>query len=352
MYKKQLSDYINNQENFPQDDEDQDLSGLYETIKDNISEGEVEEILLQPDDELAKGTDLSCKDLSSLQIYMREVGNYKLLTAEEEIELANRVMTGDVSAKKALINSNLRLVIHQAKKYKTTASLSLEDLIQEGNLGLIKAAERFDPRRGCRFSTYATWWIRQSMSRATSDLAKNIRLPGHMVELLSKVNKKKKELSQSMDREPTYAEIAEILFKEEYNQKNRKDTIESFISKVEDLLKMASDTMSIDMQFGGDNNASVKDIIPDSNKEGVLDKIVKDDCSKRLFEMVDTLPAREAEIIRMRYGLYSAGRKIYTLEEIGNRFNITRERVRQLEKRALERLRTSTRSDMLDDYID
>ena len=261
----------------------------------------------------------------SVRLYLREIGEIPLLSAEEEKEIAKRCQEGDVEARNELINANLRLVVSIAKKY-IKRGLSFQDLIQEGNMGLMKAVEKFDYRKGFRFSTYATWWIRQSMIRAIADQSRDIRLPVHMGEQIMKVRRTEKQLVQELGRDPTYREIAE--------------KIEGMTpERVEEILKIAMEPVSLETPAGEEENSTLSDFIEDPSiidpKDYANNSFLKEEMDRILL----TLTEREQKIIRMRFGLDDGRPK--TLEEVGKECNVTRERIRQIEAKALRKLNRS-----------
>ena len=256
----------------------------------------------------------------AVRSYLKEIGGVSLLSAQDEVRLAKLIERGDQGAKNALIEANLRLVVSVAKRY-AGRGLSLLDLIQEGNLGLIRAVEKFDYRKGFKFSTYATWWIRQAVSRAIADQARTIRIPVHMVDLINRVTRTQRHMLQELGREPTPAEIA--------------DEVDMPVDKVEELLKLARETVSLEASMG-ETDASLADFIEDDHsrrpEEVTSRKLIKEDLAKTLAG----LPERERSIIEMRFGL--KGNEPMTLEQVGYAFGVTRERIRQMEIKTLRRL--------------
>lgn len=274
------------------------------------------------------------EDENTLRRYLREMGNIPMVTMEEEVELAKKIAEGDEEAKKRLINANLRLVVSIAKKY-TNRGLQLEDLIQEGNLGLLKAIEKYDYTKGYKFSTYATWWIRQAITRAIADQSKTIRIPMHIIEMTSNYLRIHKELTNQLGREPTLEEIAvEMQLPEE---------------KVSSIIMMNKDTLSLESPINSEDTAILGDFIPDTNQESPEDMVCRDMLKIHLKEVLDTLTEREKMILIYRFGLY--GHKPETLEEVGKRFNVTRERIRQIENKALRKLRHPSRSRKIRDFL-
>jgi len=267
--------------------------------------------------------------------YLREIGQVSLLTAEEEVELAKRNEKGDKKARAKLTESNLRLVVSIAKKY-IGRGLSLLDLIQEGNQGLIRAVEKYDWRRGYKFSTYATWWIRQAITRAIADQARTIRIPVHMVETINKVYRASRRLMQEMGREPTPEEIGEVLDLDP--------------DKVRGVFKIAQDTTSLETPVGEDGESQLGDFIPDEMTISPVDAASKKLLKDHLEEVLKTLSDREAKVLRLRFGL--EGDKQMTLEEVGKVFGVTRERIRQIEAKALRKLKHPSRRKKLQDYLE
>ena len=281
--------------------------------------------------------DLSVKTLSTdpVRTYLRGVGKVSLLRGEEELALAKRVELGDPEAKRRLIEANLRLVVSVAKHY-TGRGLSLLDLIQEGNLGLIRAVEKFDWRRGCKFSTYATWWIRQAVTRALADQARTIRLPVHMVETLSRLLRVQRELLQELGREPTAREIGA-----ELGMSAR---------MVRDVLKIGQDPISLESPIGEEGDRELGDLVEDNDAQAPLDAVTETMCKSELEAVLDSLPGRERGIIELRFGLRDDMPR--TLDEIGQVYDLTRERIRQIEAKTLARLKTYRDSQPLRGYID
>lgn len=258
------------------------------------------------------------------QAYLKEIGGIPLLTAEEEIELAKRIAEGDEAAKKKLEESNLKLVVSIAKKYRGRG-LSFMDLIQEGNLGLMRAAEKFDYKKGFRFSTYANWWIKQAMTRAILDKSRTIRVPVHMAENINRVLKTSNELTVEFGREPTPEEIAKRMEK-------------ISVQDVNDMLRYAQDPLSLESPYGDEEDSSLESFIEDDKSNDPEEEAMKGDMHNEIEEILNTLTDREKDVIRMRFGL-NPEEKIYTLEEVGNKIGLTRERIRQIENRALKQLK-------------
>ena len=269
-----------------------------------------------------------------VRMYLREIGRIPLLTYEQELELAKRILNGDEDAKQELAESNLRLVVSIAKKYVGRGMLFL-DLIQEGNMGLIKAVEKFDYEKGFKFSTYATWWIRQSITRAIADQARTIRIPVHMVETINKLIRTSRHLLQRLGREPTPEEISKEL--------------EMPVEKVMEIQKIAQDPVSLETPIGEEDDSHLGDFIQDDDSPAPQDAAAYTMLKEQLAEVMSTLTPREAKVLRLRFGLDDG--KARTLEEVGKEFDVTRERIRQIEAKALRKLRHPSRSKKLKDYM-
>ncbi len=269
-----------------------------------------------------------------VRMYLREIGRIPLLTYDEELSLAKRVLEGDEEAKKKLAESNLRLVVSIAKKYVGRGMLLL-DLIQEGNMGLIKAVEKFDYTKGYKFSTYATWWIRQAITRAIADQARTIRIPVHMVETINKLIRTSRHLLQQLGREPTPEEIAEEM--------------EIPVEKVTEIQKIAQDPVSLETPIGEEDDSHLGDFIQDDDSPAPQDAAAYTLLREQLEEVMKTLTPREAKVLKLRFGLEDG--KSRTLEEVGKEFQVTRERIRQIEAKALRKLRHPSRSKKLKDYM-
>ena len=259
--------------------------------------------------------------LDSLRLYLRAIGRVDLLTAEQEVQLARRIERGDMLAKQHMIEANLRLVVSIAKSY-LGRGLTFLDLIQEGSMGLIRAVEKFDYRRGYKFSTYATWWIRQAVTRAIADKGRTIRIPVHMVEKLNKVIHVERQLVQQLGREPTPEEIA--------------DELETTVREVRDVLRMAQQPVSLEKPVGEEDDSSLGDFVEDQTAESPFEMAAERLRRENLRRALAALPEREREVIEMRFGL--SGERPYTLEEVGRAFNVTRERIRQIENHTLKKL--------------
>ena len=270
-----------------------------------------------------------------VRMYLKEIGKVSLLSADEEIELAKRMEKGDEAAKKRLAEANLRLVVSIAKRYVGRGMLFL-DLIQEGNLGLIKAVEKFDYRKGYKFSTYATWWIRQAITRAIADQARTIRIPVHMVETINKLIRVSRQLLQELGREPTPEEIAEEM--------------DMPVDRVREILKISQEPVSLETPIGEEEDSHLGDFIQDDNVPVPAVAAAFTLLKEQLVEVLSTLTDREQKVLRLRFGLDDG--RARTLEEVGKEFNVTRERIRQIEAKALRKLRHPSRSRKLKDYLD
>ena len=296
------------------------------------------------EDENSEETDIENIDLTipdsvniedPVRMYLKEIGKVPLLTAEEEIELAKRMEEGDEEAKKRLAEANLRLVVSIAKRYVGRGMLFL-DLIQEGNLGLIKAVEKFDYRKGFKFSTYATWWIRQAITRAIADQARTIRIPVHMVETINKLVRVSRQLLQELGREPAPEEIAEKM--------------DIPVERVREIIKISQEPVSLETPIGEEEDSHLGDFIQDDNVPVPAEAAAFTLLKEQLDEVLGTLTEREQKVLRLRFGLKDG--RARTLEEVGKEFNVTRERIRQIEAKALRKLRHPSRSRKLKDYLD
>ena len=308
-----------------------------------------DDIDLVLDDDLGDDIDLSGMDEEDLvdpvdlaaeynlddpvRMYLKEIGQIRLLTAEEEVELAKRVSEGDQSAKDMLTEANLRLVVSIAKKY-SGRGLHILDLIQEGNTGLIRAVDKFDWTKGNKFSTYATWWIRQAITRAIADQARTIRVPVHMVEVINKATRCNRKLVQELGREPTVEEIAAELGLP--------------VEKIIEANRTAADTLSLDTPVGDEEDTSIGSFVEDDRTPGPADATSNALLAEALKEILDTLTDREAEVLRMRFGMYDG--RTHTLEEVGQSFGVTRERIRQIENKAIRKLRHPSRAKKIKDF--
>lgn len=270
-----------------------------------------------------------------VRMYLKEIGKVPLLSAEEEIEFAQRMEEGDEEAKKRLAEANLRLVVSIAKRYVGRGMLFL-DLIQEGNLGLIKAVEKFDYRKGYKFSTYATWWIRQAITRAIADQARTIRIPVHMVETINRLMRVSRQLLQELGRDPVPEEIAKAM--------------EMPVSKVREIMKISQEPVSLETPIGEEEDSHLGDFIPDDDVPVPAEAAAFTLLKEQLIEVLDTLTEREQKVLRLRFGLDDG--RARTLEEVGKEFNVTRERIRQIEAKALRKLRHPIRSKKLKDYLE
>ena len=316
--------------------EDMGVSVLKEDDLDleepDIDELEAVEDIKVEDIDLASMEGINIDD--PVRMYLREIGRIPLLSYDEELELAKKVLAGDEAAKQKLAESNLRLVVSIAKKYVGRGMLFL-DLIQEGNMGLIKAVEKFDYTKGYKFSTYATWWIRQAITRAKADQARTIRIPVHMVETINKLIRTSRHLLQQLGREPTPEEIAAEM--------------EIPVEKVTEIQKIAQDPVSLETPIGEEDDSHLGDFIQDDDSPAPQDAAAYTLLREQLEEVMKTLTPREAKVLKLRFGLEDG--KSRTLEEVGKEFNVTRERIRQIEAKALRKLRHPSRSKKLKDYM-
>lgn len=299
--------------------------------KVEIDPEEVVKESMEPDANLLKGVNID----DPVRMYLKEIGKVSLLTGPEEIDLAKRMEKGDELAKKKLVEANLRLVVSIAKRYVGRGMLFL-DLIQEGNLGLIKAVEKFDYTKGYKFSTYATWWIRQAITRAIADQARTIRIPVHMVETINKLIRVSRQLLQDLGREPHPEEIAKEM-----------DITEE---KVREILKIAQEPVSLETPIGEEEDSHLGDFIPDEDIPAPAEAAAFALLKEQLIEVLDTLTLREQKVLRLRFGLDDG--RARTLEEVGKEFQVTRERIRQIEAKALRKLRHPSRSKKLKDYLE
>ena len=325
------------------------IDDIYQRLEDmgiDIVGDKEEEVLLERDeidnedeDEDIKKEDLSVpKGISvddPVRMYLKEIGKIPLLTAEKEIELAKRMEAGDEEAKRELAEANLRLVVSIAKRYVGRGMLFL-DLIQEGNLGLMKAVEKFDYKKGYKFSTYATWWIRQSITRAIADQARTIRIPVHMVETINKLVRVQRQLVQELGRDPSPGEIAKEMNME--------------VEKVREIMKIAQEPVSLETPIGEEEDSHLGDFIEDEDALAPADAATFIMLREQLIEVLDTLTPREQKVLRLRFGLDDG--RARTLEEVGKEFDVTRERIRQIEAKALRKLRHPSRSKKLKDFLE
>ena len=298
-------------------------------IENEINLDDEEEVEI--DLSLPKGINID----DPVRMYLKEIGKVPLLTAEEEIDLAKKMENGDEDAKKKLCEANLRLVVSIAKRYVGRGMLFL-DLIQEGNLGLIKAVDKFDWRKGYKFSTYATWWIRQAITRSISDQARTIRIPVHMVETINKLIRISRQLLQEYGREPTPEEIAKEMDLPE--------------EKVREILKIAQEPVSLETPIGEEEDSHLGDFIPDDDVPAPAEAAAFSMLKEQLMEVLGTLTEREQKVLKLRFGLEDG--RARTLEEVGKQFDVTRERIRQIEAKALRKLRHPSRSKKLRDYLE
>lgn len=315
------------------------IDKIYETLENMGIDivGDLEDIediqVTEEDLDLSIPEGISIDD--PVRMYLKEIGKIPLLSADEEIELAKRMEKGDPEAKRRLAEANLRLVVSIAKRYVGRGMLFL-DLIQEGNLGLIKAVEKFDYKKGYKFSTYATWWIRQAITRAIADQARTIRIPVHMVETINKLIRVSRQLLQELGREPLPEEIAK-----EMNMP---------VEKVREIMKISQEPVSLETPIGEEEDSHLGDFIPDEEAPAPAESAAFTLLKEQLMEVLDTLTPREEKVLRLRFGLDDG--RARTLEEVGKEFNVTRERIRQIEAKALRKLRHPSRSKKLKDYLD
>ena len=306
-----------------------DGDALLESNLDDMDLGSLEEEDLVDPVDLAAEYNLD----DPVRMYLKEIGQIKLLSAEEEVELAKRVAEGDQVAKNKLTEANLRLVVSIAKKY-SGRGLHILDLIQEGNTGLIRAVDKFDWTKGNKFSTYATWWIRQAITRAIADQARTIRVPVHMVEVINKATRCNRKLVQELGREPTVEEIAKEL--------------NLPVEKIIEANRTAADTLSLDTPVGDEEDTSIGSFVEDERTPGPADATSNAMLAEALKEILDTLTEREADVLRMRFGMYDG--RTHTLEEVGQIFGVTRERIRQIENKAIRKLRHPSRAKKIKDF--
>ena len=323
------------------------LEKLYDTIEsqgieivedlEDIKIDDIELVIAESKDEdgTAPAAEQSITNDDPVKVYLKEIGRVPLLTSEEEVELAIRISDGDIAAKQRLSEANLRLVVSIAKRY-LGRGMQFLDLIQEGNLGLIKAVEKFDYTKGFKFSTYATWWIRQAITRAIADQARTIRIPVHMVETINKVKKVQSQLLHQNGHEPSPDEIAE--------------EIDMPVDKVREIMRVAQEPVSLETPIGEEEDSHLGDFIPDNDAPAPADAASHTMLREQLSDVLSTLTPREAKVLKLRFGLEDGRSR--TLEEVGKEFNVTRERIRQIEAKALRKLRHPSRSRKLKDYLD
>ena len=300
-----------------------------EFVESEIDDSEVDKLLQTDLLKMAESMDVD----EPIKMYLREIGQIPLLSYEEEIDYAQRVLNGEEEAKQKLIESNLRLVVSIAKKH-TNRGLKMLDLIQEGNMGLMKAVEKFEYEKGFKFSTYATWWIRQAITRAIADQGRTIRIPVHMIETINKIKKESRIILQETGKEPTAEELA--------------DKLELPVEKVKSILEMNQDPISLETPVGSEEDSELGDFVEDDKFANPYDATTRILLKEQLDEVLKTLNEREEMVLRYRYGLDDGSQK--TLEEVGKIFNVTRERIRQIEVKALRKLRHPSRRKKLEDY--
>jgi RNA polymerase primary sigma factor len=308
-----------------EDDDDEDAPNLGELEKEDEEEFDLNDLSVPP----------GVKINDPVRMYLKEIGRVDLLSAKEEIELAKRIEQGDEEAKRRLAEANLRLVVSIAKRYVGRGMLFL-DLIQEGNMGLIKAVEKFDYQKGYKFSTYATWWIRQAITRAIADQARTIRIPVHMVETINKLIRVQRQLLQDLGREPSPEEIAEEM--------------DLTPEKVREILKIAQEPVSLETPIGEEDDSHLGDFIEDQDATSPSEHAAYELLKEQLEDVLDTLTDREENVLRLRFGLDDG--RTRTLEEVGKVFGVTRERIRQIEAKALRKLRHPSRSKRLKDFLE
>ena len=330
-----------------EDTNPEQLDKIFDTFEDlGVDIKDSDDLDIEPDiDDLEEMENIKVEDVDltnmdgvsiddPVRMYLREIGKIPLLTYDEELDLAKKILTGDEEAKQKLAESNLRLVVSIAKKYVGRGMLFL-DLIQEGNMGLIKAVEKFDYTKGYKFSTYATWWIRQAITRAIADQARTIRIPVHMVETINKLIRTSRHLLQQLGREPSPEEIAQEM--------------EIPVEKVVEIQKIAQDPVSLETPIGEEDDSHLGDFIQDDDSPAPQDSAAYTMLREQLEEVMNTLTPREAKVLKLRFGLEDG--KSRTLEEVGREFKVTRERIRQIEAKALRKLRHPSRSKKLRDYM-
>ena len=331
-YEGDKTDYIS--ESLASDSIEDIISSDKMPMKNSDSYMSEDSSMMTPSIEVPKG--IAVED--PVRLYLREIGRIKLLSTAEEIELARKIMAGGSAgdrAKRKLVQANLRLVVSIAKKYVGRRMLFL-DLIQEGNLGLIRAAEKFDHERGFKFSTYATWWIRQAITRAIADQARTIRIPVHMVETINKLKKVTRRLAQERSRKPTEEELAAEMGVS--------------ISKLRDIVKIAQEPLSLETPIGKEEDSRLGDFIEDTGADAPIKTVASELLKEDLAEVLCTLSARERDVLRLRFGMDDGRQR--TLEEVGQLFGVTRERIRQIEAKALRKLRHPNRRKKLEEYVE
>ena len=331
-YDDDKTDYIS--ESLASDSIDDIISSDKMSMKNSDNYMTEDPSMLAPSLDMPKGVAVE----DPVRLYLREIGRIKLLSTAEEIELARQIMKGGTPgdrAKRKLVQANLRLVVSIAKKYVGRGMLFL-DLIQEGNLGLIRAAEKFDHERGFKFSTYATWWIRQAITRAIADQARTIRIPVHMVETINKLKKVTRRLAQERSRKPTEEELAAEMGVS--------------ISKLRDIIKIAQEPLSLETPIGKEEDSRLGDFIEDSGADAPIKTVASELLKEDLAEVLCTLSARERDVLRLRFGMDDGRQR--TLEEVGQLFGVTRERIRQIEAKALRKLRHPNRRKKLEEYVE
>jgi RNA polymerase primary sigma factor len=347
--KDKEDSFISKLDKMEEDGKDRERSGMEELLtgadsdSDDDARGSSDEFVMEGEEKTSSDDveEDASKGLSSddpVRMYLREIGKIPLLTADQEIELARRIELGGADgavAKRRLVQANLRLVVSIAKKYVGRGMLFL-DLIQEGNLGLIRGAEKFDHERGYKFSTYATWWIRQAVTRAIADQARTIRIPVHMVEQINKLKKITRQLAQDKGRKPTEEEIAAVL--------------EISVSKLREIVKVAQEPVSLETPIGKEDDSKLGDFIEDKDAETPAMSVTQELLREDIIEVMAGLSPRERDVLRLRFGLDDGRQR--TLEEVGQLFGVTRERIRQIEAKALRKLRHPNRSRRLREYID
>ncbi len=319
--------------------EEQELNFIIsELSKENINFIRLEDGIIEDDDneDLIHETTSDYMTDDSVKMYLKEIGNIPLLDFKEEIDVARRIEEGDEKARQYLINSNLRLVVSVAKRYVRSSGMSFLDLIQEGNTGLMKAVEKYDYKRGYKFSTYAMWWIRQAITRAIADQSKTIRIPVHIREIMSRIAKLSRVFIVENGREPSITEIADMTHMDR--------------NKVEEIMKLYGDTVSLETPVGEEEDSTLADFIADEKILGQYEQTELKMLGAELESMLSTLTEREQRVLRLRFGF--EGDRIYTLEEVGKEFHVTRERIRQIEARAIRRLKSKSASKLLKSYIE